>query len=79
MRAVQQCKVPGSRGENYGTNIPQVNDEHHFTKRLRLSSDAGGNRQQRCECFYIGDEVAVTTRYRVCGKSKSERLFERRG
>ena len=40
---------------------------------------AGTNRQQECEHFYIGDEVAIVTRYRVRGKSKSERLFKRRG
>ena len=40
---------------------------------------AGTNRQQECEHFYIGDEGAIVTRYRVRGKSKSERLFKRKG
>ena len=56
-----------------------MNEEHRSNKRLRLSSEAGVNRQQKRERLYIGDEDAVPTRYRVYNKSKSERLFERRG
>ena len=64
--AVQKC----------GPSFPQVNEEHH-SKRLR-TSEAGVNRQQECERFYIGDEDAIPTRYRVYGKNESERLFERK-
>ena len=59
-----------------GPSFPLMNEEHD-SKRLR-TSEAGVNRQQECERFYIGDEDAIPTRYRVCGKSKSERLLKRK-
>ena len=37
-----------------GPSFPQVNEEHH-SKRLR-TSEAGVNRQQECESFYIGGQ-----------------------
>ena len=65
--------------QKFGPKDHQANDEDHSIERLKLSSEAGVNRQQKCERFFIGDEVAVPTRYRVYGRSKSGRLFECRG
>ena len=59
-----------------GPSVPHVNEEHH-SKRLRTSQDGDG-RQQKCERFYIGEEEAKPNRYRVYGKSKSERLLKRK-
>ena len=59
-----------------GPTFPQMNEEQN-SKRLR-TSEVGVNRQQECERFYVGDEDAIPTRYRVCGKSESGRLLKRK-
>ena len=64
--------------QNFGPNSRKVNEEHHSTKRLRLSIATGVNCYKKRERVFIGDEVVVPTRYRVHGKNKSERFFERR-
>lgn len=74
------CSSVTSQGpgvQKNGPNIPKAYEEYHSIQRLRISSETGVNCQRKCERFYIGDEHAVPTRYRVHGKSKSGRLFER--
>ena len=63
----------------FGPSSPPDRDGHHCPKRPKLSSESRANLHEQCERFFIGDEVAKPTRYRVYGTSESARLLERRG
>ena len=69
----------GPGGDKFGPNSPLGKDGHHCPKRPKLNGESGVSLQQRCEHFFVGDEVAKPTRYRVYGKSESARLLGRRG
>ena len=68
----------GSGVHKFEPSNPE-SEEHHSSKRPRLSSDTKVNRPVECEHLFIGDEDAEPIHYRVYGKGKSERLLGRRG
>ena len=66
------CEVADDADD--GSPEPGVNGS---SKRLK-NNEEGAGRHRKCERFYIGDEGAIHTHYRVRGKSEPGRLFKRK-